>query len=101
RTWCQLSVPTLWRKPFKEHRTTNLTEPFKVILPLISYLDKETKYLLKIDQMTRYYIPEKPTFNYASFIKELDYINMYHLAITCLKKIRSSHASLNSTNHFY
>ncbi|RIA95898.1 hypothetical protein C1645_872419 [Glomus cerebriforme] len=108
RTWCRISVPILWRNPFKEYQITNSTnfEPFKMILPLISYLDKETKISLKIDEtMTTYYIPKKSTFNYASFIKEMDCINMYHQSITCLKKLRqiqecpSSLISMNNNNN--
>src|SRR5581483_3881875 len=104
RTWCQLGVPLLWRKPFKEYRTTNSTEPFKVIIPLISYIDEETRRSLGIDQTKKYYIPKKSSFNYASFIKELDYINMYHQVITCLKEIRSIQRysiSFNPMNDLY
>ncbi|GBB96429.1 hypothetical protein RclHR1_27510001 [Rhizophagus clarus] len=101
RTWCRISVPMLWRKPFKEYRTNNLRkiEPFKVILPLISYIDKETRKSLKIDEnMMKYY--EKPTFNYASFIRELDYTNMCHQAITCLKKSRSNRSIIMNENYY-
>lgn len=99
RTWCRISIPLLWRKPFKEYRTN---EHFKVILPLISYLDKETRKSLKIEEnKTNYYIQEKPTFNYASFIKELDYTNMCYQAITCLKKLRSNPKEYSIMNDNY
>ncbi|CAI2174294.1 11798_t:CDS:1 [Funneliformis geosporum] len=87
-------MPILWSNPFKDYRTINSS--FKVILPLISYLDKETKEMIKInDSITNYYIPTKATFNYASFIKELDYMDMYHQVILCLKKIREDQKQSN------
>ncbi|CAG8445815.1 2446_t:CDS:1 [Funneliformis mosseae] len=87
-------MPMLWSNPFKEYQTINSS--FKVILPLISYLDKDTKEMIKInDSITSYYIPTKAMFNYASFIKELDYMDMYHQVILCLKKIREDQKRSN------
>jgi hypothetical protein len=102
KTWCRMSVPILWKKPFNEYHSTKM-ESFKVIIPLISYIDKETRNSLKIDENISkdYFIQEKPTFNYASFIKELDYTNMCHQAITCLKKLRSSQKNWSIMNDNY
>ncbi|PKC05834.1 hypothetical protein RhiirA5_501805 [Rhizophagus irregularis] len=101
RTWCRISISLLWKKPFKENQTN---EHFKVILPLISYLDKEIRNSLKIEENNKTKtnnIQEKPTFNYVSFIKELDYTNMCYQAITCLKKLRNNPKDYSIMNDNY
>ncbi|CAB4425188.1 unnamed protein product [Rhizophagus irregularis] len=75
-----------------------------MILPLISYLDKEIRNSLKIEENNKTKtnnIQEKPTFNYVSFIKELDYTNMCYQAITCLKKLRNNPKDYSIMNDNY
>ncbi|CAG8522486.1 14898_t:CDS:2 [Rhizophagus irregularis] len=78
--------------------------PDELILPLISYLDKEIRNSLKIEENNKTKtnnIQEKPTFNYVSFIKELDYTNMCYQAITCLKKLRNNPKDYSIMNDNY
>ncbi|CAB4390310.1 unnamed protein product [Rhizophagus irregularis] len=88
RNWCQNTIPYLWRKPFYSRRPSNnnnnkLRNSNKKIIEtlLMSMNEKERKEL----SMAGFNLPRRgrsgSIFDYASFIKELDYFEMFNSII--------------------
>lgn len=88
RNWCQNTIPYLWRKPFYSRRPPNnnnnkLRNSNKKIIEtlLMSMNEKERKEL----SMAGFNLPRRgrfgSIFDYASFIKELDYFEMFNSII--------------------
>ncbi|KAG9287418.1 hypothetical protein G9A89_023790 [Geosiphon pyriformis] len=63
RHWCHLSIPALWRQLFP------ISKPIKVIEILILSLTEDEKKEIGLDLS---YIERSTTFNYSSFIRNLD-----------------------------
>jgi hypothetical protein len=88
RNWCQHTIPYLWRKPFYSRRpphnnNNKLRNSNKKIIEtlLMSMNDDERKEL----SMAGFNLPRRggfgSIFDYASFIKELDYFEMFNSII--------------------
>ncbi|RHZ76121.1 hypothetical protein Glove_203g55 [Diversispora epigaea] len=76
RDWCASVVPILWKKPFNlAALMSRLTsdDPGLVIRTYISCLQKSDKELLRFQ-----YDDLLPSFDYPSFIRELDFEELYY-----------------------
>src|SRR6266513_1397180 len=71
RTWCETTVPILWKDPLKVCRTYNAKKTLFNVLLLL--LPKESRDILKnqeIDLLTEIY--QRPLFNYINFWRHLN-----------------------------
>ncbi|CAG8437301.1 15517_t:CDS:2 [Funneliformis caledonium] len=101
RTWCQLAIRHLWKKPFsiKKGSPKNL---YKIIPIILSYLDEQQTSVLKIQKTkvrTRssknYMTP--PSINYPSYIRQLDFNKLFSLITEWINK---SHRPKFKKNYF-
>src|SRR2546423_6069047 len=71
KTWCEITIPILWKNPFKFRLTNNTKNVlFNVILLHLSKESKENLKNQEIDLFTE--TRQQPLFNYISFCKYLD-----------------------------
>jgi hypothetical protein len=70
RTWCHLTVPILWRAPFKERRSSLITT-------FIRCLDNTSKEKLKLFKGFPLEALKKPTFDYMYYLRELHYPTLF------------------------
>ncbi|RIA94754.1 hypothetical protein C1645_734539 [Glomus cerebriforme] len=78
KTWCYLSIPHLWKKPFniKKNPPKDL---YKIITIILSYLDEQEKSLLKINKKKIGILSTKLSYNYPSYIRHLDFHKIFLL----------------------
>src|SRR4051812_42207151 len=70
RTWCEITVPMLWKDPWIYLECKKKQIQFNVI---ISHLSNEAKENLRIQGLNLPGIQQKPFFNYISFCKCLKF----------------------------
>src|SRR4051812_39470595 len=81
RTWCETTIPVLWKNPSKFCRTKNAHDIlFNVILLHLSEESRENLKNQKIDLFTE--IRQRPLFNYISFWRYLNVIFLNVLIIS-------------------
>ncbi|GBC06729.1 hypothetical protein RclHR1_00700028 [Rhizophagus clarus] len=79
KTWCSLSIPHLWKKPFnlKQHESKN---HYKIITIILSYLDEQQKTVLKLNEKkTGIFLSTKLLYNYPSYIRQIDFNKLFLL----------------------
>src|SRR6266498_1006415 len=102
RTWCQLSIRHLWKKPFniKKHSPKNL---YKIISIILSYLDDQQKSVLKLRKQRVGIRSSKnnttQSFNYPSYIRQLDFNKLFSLITEWINKNKNYRPKLKK-NHF-
>lgn len=79
RTWCSLTIPILWRAPFKERRSSLITT-------FIRCLNNSSKEKLKLLNDFPLEALKKPTFDYMHYLHELQYPTLYDLVKTWCDK---------------
>ncbi|RIA83545.1 hypothetical protein C1645_880422 [Glomus cerebriforme] len=93
RLWCQNIVSILWENPFKPQ-----IKSFKILLTLLSYYyndNKEEPSIKYLKESNSIYIPKtSSTFNYPSFIKQLELTNILHMILSLVKKFNLNHSSI-------
>ncbi|CAG8502687.1 4370_t:CDS:1, partial [Paraglomus occultum] len=77
KAWCNVVVSILWKHPFA--LAADLPSHHKIISVLYESLSDEARESTKIDIPSR---KKNHTFSYPCFIKELDFENLYDLALT-------------------
>ncbi|CAG8507786.1 17089_t:CDS:1 [Funneliformis caledonium] len=93
RTWCQNTVSFLWKKPFSSPPDSQ--NNYKIIPILASFIDDDEKKQFKIKEK-ELPVPKKTTFDYPSFIKHLDFVNLWKQVFKCTTSSRNSdHISMN------
>ncbi|RIA93940.1 hypothetical protein C1645_873734 [Glomus cerebriforme] len=106
RKWCLIGIRRLWSFPFiKVYNKKRLEIYSKIITILLSFLDNETKSFLKIDGL--FDIPFKTSFDYPSFIRQIDFVILRDLIYSWLEQNKFSPHSINQeidyeneNNHF-
>ena|ERR1051325_9824926 len=76
RTWCKNTVPILWKKPF----TLSASSPLSLekIIPIyLSYLPEDFLEIPEMQNIKQFVYKRSIIFDYASFLKELDYKKLY------------------------
>ncbi|RIA97940.1 hypothetical protein C1645_751209 [Glomus cerebriforme] len=81
RTWCQNTVLFLWKKPFNSPPSDSQNN-YKIIPILASFIDDDKKKQFKIKEKDLP-VPEKTTFDYPSFIRHLDFVNLWKQVFRC------------------
>jgi hypothetical protein len=82
KTWCNLCIPHLWKKPFNiKTNQKNLTKNlYKIITIILSFLDEKQKSVLKLNEKkTGIFLTNKLTYNYPSYIRQLDFNKLFLL----------------------
>ncbi|PKY45806.1 hypothetical protein RhiirA4_460476 [Rhizophagus irregularis] len=81
RTWCNLCIPHLWKKPFNiKNNNNNLKNLYKIITIILSFLDEEQKSVLKLNEKKTGIFPTKKLlYNYPSYIRQLDFNKLFLL----------------------
>lgn len=101
RTWCLLTVPNIWDKPFNVNIKKNFQikcekyDKFNNIIEIYTrLLDENTKLQLGLFNRT-----EKLLFNYCEFMKEFDYSGLFITVInwTANKYFINENKKLNQT----
>ncbi|RIA95881.1 hypothetical protein C1645_816028 [Glomus cerebriforme] len=89
RLWCENSVLTLWKNPFK------LENNYKILLPLLScYYNKNNKEEPDIKYLKELNLINRSTFNYPSFIKQLEIRNMLSMIFTLAENFNLNNSSI-------
>src|SRR5688572_27466012 len=91
KTWCEITIPILWKNPFKFCLTNNAKNVlFNVILLHLSKVSKENLKNQEIDLFTETH--QRPLFNYISYCK---YLNLHILEnIIAIKKLEEPKISI-------
>ncbi|CAG8566897.1 16498_t:CDS:2 [Acaulospora morrowiae] len=83
RTWCKIAIPILWRQPFRRTRhkpSAALVETYWSFIGIddVTQKDREAllEYKIEFSEPNR-----KKIFNYPSFIKRLNYRDLYDFAM--------------------
>ncbi|GBC32758.2 hypothetical protein RIR_jg12154.t1 [Rhizophagus irregularis DAOM 181602=DAOM 197198] len=81
RTWCNLCIPHLWKKPFNiKNNNNNSKNLYKIITIILSFLDEEQKSVLKLNEKkTGIFSTKKLLYNYPSYIRQLDFNKLFLL----------------------
>ncbi|CAG8649313.1 13110_t:CDS:2, partial [Ambispora gerdemannii] len=81
KQWCNIAIPHLWRHPFTSVRSH---VQYKILKIYLSLLDKSKQEKIKNELGFKFSYLSTPTFNYASFLRHLDYAEL-------ISAIRSFH----------
>ncbi|GBC10158.1 hypothetical protein RclHR1_09390014 [Rhizophagus clarus] len=79
RTWCKSIVPILWKKPFTLSQSRELSSLTKIIPIYLSYLPDDFLDIPEMQNIKRCVYKRSTIFNYASYLKELDYKKLYEI----------------------
>ncbi|GES78496.1 hypothetical protein GLOIN_2v1656799 [Rhizophagus clarus] len=79
RTWCRNTVSFLWKKPFNLSDSQN---NYKIIPILASFIDDDRMKQFKIKERDLP-VPKETTFDYPSFIRHLDFVNLWKQVFRC------------------
>src|SRR3954452_17454099 len=71
KTWCKITIPILWKDPWKNVREKETKSRFNVNNVIISHLSNEVKENLESKDIKISVIQQKPLFDYISFIRHL------------------------------
>ncbi|GBC00851.1 hypothetical protein RclHR1_00040002 [Rhizophagus clarus] len=97
KKWCLIGILHLWRYPFiKTNSKARFKAHSKIITTLLSHLDQKTQSFLKINGL--FDIPHQTTFNYPSFIKQIDFVILRKLIWFWLEENKFSSNSINQEN---
>ncbi|CAB4403008.1 unnamed protein product [Rhizophagus irregularis] len=78
REWCLIGILHLWKNPFiKINSKARFKVYSKIITILLSHLDDKTQSFLKVKDS--FGIPRRTTFNYPSFIRQIDFVILCNL----------------------
>ncbi|CAB4475476.1 uncharacterized protein OCT59_018373 [Rhizophagus irregularis] len=77
RTWCKNTVPILWKKPFTLSQSREQLSLEKIIPIYLSYLPDDFLDIPEMQNIKRCVYKRSTIFNYASYLKELDYKKLY------------------------
>ncbi|CAI2176092.1 7941_t:CDS:1 [Funneliformis geosporum] len=99
RTWCQNTVSFLWKKPFSSPPSDSQNN-YKIIPILASFIDDDKKKQFKIKEK-ELPVPKKTTFDYPSFIKHLDFVNLWRLVFKCSTSSTSHYSDHITMNQLY
>ncbi|GBC01458.1 hypothetical protein RclHR1_00420020 [Rhizophagus clarus] len=84
KSWCNIVIPFLWKNPF---RFCYSTSQHKIIKVYLQFLSKEFLNKFDLNDHLNQIIPiNPPSYNYLSFLQQLDYIILYDSLINLLKK---------------
>src|SRR3954447_8374886 len=95
RTWCENTVSFLWKKPFNSPPSDSQNN-YKIIPILASFIDDDKKKQFKIKEKDLP-VPKKTTFDYPSFIRHLDFVNLWKQVFRCYPR----HDHVISHNELY
>jgi hypothetical protein len=70
KTWCEISIPILWRDPWKSIKRDKEKSLLNIIISHLS--DDSRKLLTKKKLLKKSYRHQKPLFNYISFCRHLN-----------------------------
>ncbi|CAG8580528.1 13696_t:CDS:2, partial [Ambispora leptoticha] len=73
KQWCDIAIPHLWRRPFS---SVHSYAQYKILMIYLSLLDKSKQEKIKIELGHKFSYICTPTYNYASFIRHLDYAEL-------------------------
>lgn len=81
RTWCLLSIPIIWSKPFNCKKISRIgyenNDKFNNIIGIYTnLLDENTKLQLNLFNCT-----DRLLFNYCEYMKEFDYLELYNAVL--------------------
>lgn len=94
REWCLIGILHLWSNPFiKINSKTRFKVYSKIITILLSHLDNKTQSFLKVKGL--FGIPHRTTFNYPSFIRQIDVVILCNLICSWLEQTKFSPLSTN------
>ncbi|RIA95108.1 hypothetical protein C1645_758199 [Glomus cerebriforme] len=79
RTWCKNTVPILWKKPFTLSPSIDLLSLDKIIPIYLSYLPEDFLDIPEMQNIKHCVYKRSTIFDYASFLKELDYKKLYEV----------------------
>jgi hypothetical protein len=81
RIFCQITIPYLWKKPLYIEKFKGNYLVTTPVISILLYFIKNTniKSFLKRNFRYFFYIPSNPLFNYASFIKQIDFAVFFKL----------------------
>jgi hypothetical protein len=79
RTWCETTVPILWRNPARQYYSTN--NAYSILFNVILlHLSEESRNYLKNQGIVLFMEPyQRPLFNYISFWRHLDLFFLEHM----------------------
>ncbi|PKC70752.1 hypothetical protein RhiirA1_532482 [Rhizophagus irregularis] len=79
RTWCETTVPILWKNPARQYYSTN--NAYNILLNVILlHLSEESRNNLKYQGINLFMKPyQRPLFNYISFWRHLDLFFLEHM----------------------
>ncbi|CAB4487321.1 unnamed protein product [Rhizophagus irregularis] len=94
REWCLIGILHLWKNPFiKINSKARFKVYSKIITILLSHLDDKTQSFLKVKDS--FGIPRRTTFNYPSFIRQIDFVILCNLIHSWLDQTKFSSHSIN------
>src|SRR3954468_9960421 len=88
RTWCLIGMRHLWKYPFIKLNKNRFKNYSKIITILLFFLDDNTKSFLEINDL--FDIPSKTTFDYPSFIRQIDFVILHNLISSWLNQNKFS-----------
>ncbi|CAG8435912.1 3025_t:CDS:1 [Scutellospora calospora] len=118
RFWCRVGIPILWRTPFRikvrylwrQPYHNNFAPKLRNIIPvLISFLDSESRQLLKDKDVLLINSLPSSNFDYISFLRELDVHVLHeivdewldHIGINTINEYNDQEDSVIINGHYY
>ncbi|CAB5296917.1 unnamed protein product [Rhizophagus irregularis] len=93
RTWCRNTVSFLWKKPFNSPPSDSQNN-YKIIPILASFIDDDKMKQFKIKEKDLP-VPKQTTFDYPSFIRHLDFVNLWKQVFRCYPRTSDNYITNN------